>query len=125
LIKDHRPFAVKKAYRRLENFYVNHFIRPQLESLGSGFTFMKPWCVEIFGGPIRIGDSVNVIASPDMKVRLSVWSDRPDRGRIDIGDNCLICPGVRVGSAAQITIGDNTMLANGGVRHRFRLARFV
>ncbi|MFH1090977.1 MAG: acyltransferase, partial [Pseudomonadota bacterium] len=96
-----------------ENFYVNHFLRPQLESLGEGFTFVKPWRMEIFGWPISIGKCVNVLASADMKVRLSVWSDREGEGRIIIGDNVLICPGVRMSSAMEIRIGDNCMLARG------------
>ncbi|MFH1136935.1 MAG: acyltransferase [Pseudomonadota bacterium] len=113
MIRDHRPYYLKKAYRRFEEFYVRHWIRPQLESLGEFFTFVKPWCVEIFGQPIVIGDCVNVIASPDRPVRLSVWSELEGQGRITIGDNCLICPGVRLGSARGISIGDNSMLANG------------
>jgi acetyltransferase-like isoleucine patch superfamily enzyme len=113
VIRDHRPFALKKAFRRWEAFYVRHFLAPQFDHLGQGYIFMKPWHVEIFGSPIQIGRCVNVIASPDSKVRLSVWSNRENEGRITIGDYCLICPGVRVGSAAGIFIGDNTMLANG------------
>ncbi|MEW5723853.1 MAG: acyltransferase [Thermodesulfobacteriota bacterium] len=113
MIRDHRPFAVKKAYRRFEEFYVRHFLRPQLEHLGDHFTFIRPWHVEVFGGPVRIGRCVNVIAARDMKVRLAVWSEDPGRGGIFIGDYCLLCPGVRIGSAAGVFIGDGTMLANG------------
>ena len=113
MIRDHRPYVVKKAYRRFERFYVDHFLRPQFTSLGPGSMFMKPWRVELFGRPIEVGKSINVIATPDMKVRLSVWSHRPDQGRIRIGDYCLICPGVRIGSALDIKIGDNCMLAHG------------
>jgi len=111
--RDHRPYFMKKAYRRVETFYVNHFLRPQLESLGRDFTFMKPWNVEIFGGPIRLGDYINVIATPDMKVRLAVWPEKENQGRIHIGNYCLICPGVRIGSGAAIDIGDSCMMAKG------------
>jgi len=113
LIKDHRPYCVKKIYTRFQEFYVNHFIRPQLASLGQGFTFVKPWHIEFFGRPIIIGDFVNILSSSDHKVRISIWSDRQDGGRIIIGDYCLICPGVRIGSAAEVIIGDNSMLASG------------
>ena len=113
MIRDHRPYFLKKAYRKFEEFYVRHWIRPQLESLGDHYTFVKPWHVEIFGRPIIIGDCVNVIASPDGPVRLSVWSELEGEGRIVIGDHCLLCPGVRLGSAREISIGDNSMLANG------------
>lgn len=110
--RDHRPYFIKKAYLRLQEFYVNHFLRPQLESLGKGFTFMRPWHVEIFGAPIELGDYVNVVAASDKMVRLAIWSEHSGRGRIRIGNYCLICPGVRIGSGHEILIGDNCMIAS-------------
>jgi acetyltransferase-like isoleucine patch superfamily enzyme len=74
---------------------------------------MRPWHVELFGAPISIGRFVTVIATPDKKVRLSVWPDQAGKGHIIMGNYCLICPGVRISSAAGITIGDNCMIANG------------
>jgi acetyltransferase-like isoleucine patch superfamily enzyme len=111
--KDHRPYAIKKAYLRFQTFYTDHFLRPQLEGLGRGFVFMRPWHVALFGGPITIGDFATVIAAPDKKVRLSVWPDENGRGGIEIGRFNLISPGVRISSAARIVIEDNCMLANG------------
>ncbi len=111
--KDHRPYAVKKAYFKFQKFYTRHFLLPQLENLGRGFTFMRPWHVEIFGSPISIGRFATVIATSDKKVRLSVWPEQPGRGKIEIGDYCLLSPGVRISSAHSINIGDNCMLANG------------
>ena len=113
LRKDHRPYYVKKAYLKFQEFYVNHFLRPQLEYLGQGYTFIRPWHVEIFGAPIELGEFVNVVASSDKKVRLNVWSEEEGKGRIRIGNYSLICPGVRIGSAADILIGDNCMVASG------------
>ena len=110
--KDHRPYAVKRAYLKLQKFYTNHYIRPQLEYLGQGFAFMKPWNVRLFGAPIEIGDYATVIAAPDNKVRLSVWPGNKGLGRISIGRYSLICPGVRIGSAHAVTIADNCMLAS-------------
>ena len=110
--RDHRPYFIKKVYLKIQEFYVGHFLRPQLEHLGENFTFMRPWYVEIFGTPIDLGDCVNVVASSDRRVRLAIWSEQKDLGRIRIGDYCLICPGVRVGSAHEITIGDNCMIAS-------------
>jgi acetyltransferase-like isoleucine patch superfamily enzyme len=112
LRRDHRPYFVKKAYLKFQEFYVNHFLRPQLESLGEGFTFMRPWHVEIFGAPIELGDYVNVVAASDNMVRLAIWSEQPGQGRIRIGNYNLICPGVRIGSAHEILIGDNCMIAS-------------
>lgn len=110
--KDHRPYAVKRAYLKFQKFYTNRYIRPQLEFLGKGFAFMKPWNVRLFGTPIEIGDYATVIAAPDNKVRLSVWPAAEGLGRIHIGRYSLICPGVRIGSAHAVTIGDNCMIAS-------------
>ena len=113
--RDHRPYYIKKASQKISKFYVNHFLRPQLESLGKGFTFVRPWHVKVFGSPIELGDYANVVASADQKVRLGVWAEKEkkEKGRIKIGDYCLICPGVRIGSAHGIVIGNNSMIASG------------
>ena len=111
MIRDHRPYGLKKAWLSFEKFYVRHFLSPQFESIGKEWTFMKPWHVELFGRPIHLGNYVNVIATPDRKVRLSVWSNNENSGGIRIGDYALICPGVRIGAADYVEIGANSMLA--------------
>jgi acetyltransferase-like isoleucine patch superfamily enzyme len=111
--KDHRPYILKKAWLKFQKFYASHFLRPQLDRLGQGFVFMRPWHVELFGSPIRIGNYATVIATSDKKVRLSVWPEKPTQGSITIGDYSLICPGVRISSAVGIIIAENCMLANG------------
>ncbi len=111
--KDHRPYVIKKAWLKFQKFYVRHFIQPQLVALGKGFAFLRPWHVELFGAPIKIGRYATVIATSDKKVRLSVWPEKQGEGCITIGDYTLICPGVRISSAKQIIIEDNCMLANG------------
>jgi acetyltransferase-like isoleucine patch superfamily enzyme len=111
--RDHRPWAIKRAFIKLEQRYTRHFIQPQLEHLGRGHRFMRPWHVKLFGAPIEIGRCATVIAAPDAKVRLSVWPQAAGEGRIAIGNYCLICPGVRISAASTVTIGDNCMLANG------------
>ncbi len=111
--KDHRPYHLKRAYRKFEKFYADRFLRPQLDSLGKSGLFIKPWHVEIFGPAIRIGNHAHIIAASDLKVRLSVWSRLGEEGHIRIGDYCLLCPGVRMSAARSITMGDNCMLACG------------
>ena len=110
--RDHRPYFLKKAYLKFQEFYVNHFLRPQLDHLGKDFVFVRPWHVRLFGAPIELGDCVNVVAAPDNKVSLAIWGEQEGRGRIRIGDYCLICPGVRIGAANEITVGDNCMIAS-------------
>ena len=111
--KDHRPFWLKKAYLTFENRYARHFLGPHFERFGQGHTFMQPWNVELFGGPIELGDHATVIATRDQKIRFSVWPVQEGGGRIVIGDYALICPGVRISSGADIVIGDSCMIASG------------
>jgi acetyltransferase-like isoleucine patch superfamily enzyme len=73
---------------------------------------MKPWHVKLFGPRIRIGDCATFIAEADKKIRIAVWSDPEPKGSISIGNYAMICPGVRIGSAEKITIGNNCMFAN-------------
>lgn len=112
MLRDHRPYTVKRAYLKLQHWYTRHFLRPQFARLGMRPLFIKPWHVEVFGGNIHVGDYAVVIAAPDARVRLAVWPPQPDQGRITIGDCCMICPGVRISSALRIDIGDNCMIAS-------------
>jgi acetyltransferase-like isoleucine patch superfamily enzyme len=111
--RDHRPYILKCLDQGFQQWYAERFVRPQLEYLGAGCTFMKPWHVEIFGGPVSIGDCTHVIATPDKRVRLTVWSTLESGGRIEVGRCCLICPGVRISAGREIVIGDSVMMAQG------------
>jgi acetyltransferase-like isoleucine patch superfamily enzyme len=110
--RDHRPYFIKKAYLNLQAFYARRFLEPQTACVGKRFQVIKPWHVEIFGAPVSVGDCVTIIAAPDGKVRLSVWPASPGNGQIKIGDFCLVCPGVRISSAEDVTIEDNCMIAS-------------
>ncbi|MFH2092670.1 MAG: acyltransferase [Pseudomonadota bacterium] len=112
MIKDYRPYTIKKAWYRLIHFYVRHKLAPQLKSLGKHPFIIKPWHIEIFGGPIRIGDHITLLGCPDKKTRLTVWSDKKDIPGITIGDHVLISPGVRISAANSIAIADSCMLAS-------------
>ena len=68
--------------------------------------------MKIFRPIIRIGEYATSIAESDKKVRLAVWSDPATKGAITIGKYGMICPGVRIGSADSIHIGENCMFAN-------------
>ena len=111
MIRDHRPYFVKKLYLAFQRAYIRRYIRPQLTSLGTHPIFIRPWYVEIFGAPITIGNFPAVIAAPDGRVRLSVWRDSTYAGKISIGNYVMLCPGTRISSAATISIADNCMIA--------------
>lgn len=111
--RDHRPYYVKRLDLEIQQWYVRRFLRPQFDYLGDGFTFLKPWYVTVFQGPISLGDHADVIATPDLRVRLTVWPEKEGAaGGIRIGRHVLISPGVRISSARSITIGDNCMFAS-------------
>jgi acetyltransferase-like isoleucine patch superfamily enzyme len=110
--RDHRPYFVKKAYLNLQASYTRRFLEPQMKRVGKRLQVIKPWHVEIFGGPVEIGNCATIIAAPDGKVRLSVWPASAGKGGIRIGSYGLICPGVRIGSAQKVVIEDNCMIAS-------------
>lgn len=109
---DLRPYPVKRLHRLLERAYVDHFVVPQLDSLGSHYQIMKPWYLKVHGANIRIGKSPHIITARDRRVSLTTWQYGDDAGHIDIGDYCLLCPGVRLDSACRIDVGSNTMFAS-------------
>ena len=110
--RDHRPYYLKKAHLKFQQAYAWYFLRPQFDYMGSGYTVTQPWNIEVFGAPIKIGKHANILSTSDKKVRFTVWPEDKTKGGIEIGDYCLICPGVRISSADHIKIGNNTMLAS-------------
>lgn len=112
MIRDHRPYFVKRAHLRLQHWYTRRFVKPQFATLGKRPSFIKPWHIEVFGSPVEMGDYGTIFAISDAKVRLSVWSAGEGLGRIRIGRYCMICPGVRIGSAAEVVIEDSCMIAS-------------
>ena len=112
MIKDYRPYYIKKAWYRLQHMYIRHKLLPQLSHLGKDPFIIKPWYIEIFGGPVSIGSNITMIACADKRIRLTVWSEEKDIPGISIGDHVLISPGVRISAANHISIADSCMLAN-------------
>ena len=110
--KDHRPYLVKKAWFGIQNFYLHHFLEPQLDGLGPNPYVVKPWHIEVFGAPVTIGANVTLLGASDKKTRLTVWTDKTDVPGIQIGDHVLISPGVRISAARAIHIADNCMIAS-------------
>lgn len=109
--KEHKPLFILKLLSRFSRFYVEHFLRPQFDSLGHSTAIAKPRTVQVFGHNIHAGNFLHLISSATQPVRLTTWSGRNQQGRIDIGDYCLIAPGVAINSAVGISLGNNCMLA--------------
>lgn len=113
MINDRRPYYLKRFYFKFQDWYVEHFLRPQFSKLGEGYHFIRPWNVEIFGAPVEVGRFTHIVCSADKKIKLVIWSEAKGCGHISIGDYCLVSPGVRITSAAKVTIANNCMIANG------------
>jgi acetyltransferase-like isoleucine patch superfamily enzyme len=111
LQKDHRPYYLKRLSHKYERWYACHFLAPQCEYFGQNLVFMKPWYVEIYGGPVSIGDYTTLIATTDKRIRLTAWIASGKSGKVTIGKHCLICPGTRIMAATNVTIGDDCMMA--------------
>jgi acetyltransferase-like isoleucine patch superfamily enzyme len=94
-----------------EHWWTERFLAPQLDALGDGALVSNPWAVEVFGRGITAGRHLHVIASRDLPVRLTAWPAPGKEARISLGDCVLLCGGARVTAAAEITVGDGTMLA--------------
>lgn len=108
---DHRPYYIKRLTHKFEKWYAEHYLAPQCEYFGRNMVFMKPWYMEIFGWPVSIGDYTTLIATTDKRLRLTSWMANGKSGKVEIGRHCLICPGTRIMSATEITIGNDCMLA--------------
>lgn len=109
--RDHRPYWAARSWVRLQQAWARHFLEPQLESLGEGALFLRPWHVRLHGPRIRLGRFAHVIGARGQPVSLCTWDADGARGSIELGDHCLICPGVRVTAAGPVSIGDGCMLA--------------
>jgi len=106
--RDNRPYWVKKAFDWLNDAFIHHFIRPQLEGAGVDLRVHGVRHLQISGPNISAGDHVHMMALPDKPIRLAVYEGL---GRIDIGSYSIVNPGVRVTSASEIIIGQSCMLA--------------
>lgn len=113
MVKDLRPYWLKKTYLRFRSWYTDYYLRPRCAYLGPYHTVMKPWYVHISGVNIHIGRSFTAIGEPMHRVEIGVWGREEGQGRIRIGDCVLMSPGARLSASDEIVIGDGVMIANG------------
>ncbi len=110
--RDHRPYWLKQLRARASARWARRHLHPQFDALGEGATFINPRAVEIVGPSITVGCNAHINAEPTRATRLCVWFAGERVGRIALGDNVLISPGVRIISSYGIEIGSNTMIAS-------------
>ncbi len=99
------------AWERFENAWARHFLAPHFERLGPAVKLTQPWQIEVFGPNISAGTSLNIVATADNKVRLTVWSPQDQAGEIEIGDAVFMAPGTRILATKSIRIGHACLFA--------------
>ncbi len=109
--KLNHPYYLFNLAARYESWYAQRFLHPQFDSIGEGCRFIAPRHYEIVGANIHLGSYNRFMALKDSPIRISIWKDPENHGRVSIGDYCVINPGVRITSASSIEIGNNCMLA--------------
>lgn len=109
--RNHQPWAVKFILNALNRFYVERILRPQFDRLGKCPAMLKPRSIKLTGHQIYAGDYLHIISSAEQPVTLTCWRSKQHDGKIELGNYCLISPGVTIAAAEQISIGDNCMLA--------------
>ena len=109
--RDHRPFWLRQWHEKLIDLYAAYFLHPQFDGLGKHVKFIAPRSVHVNGSGIYLGNDIHFYALKDKPIHLSVFPDIQPPGKIEIGDFCIINPGVRIIAANSIKIGKNCMLA--------------
>lgn len=108
--RDHRPYWFKRLQSRFNQWYCERFIRPQFDTLGCVPMVVSPRSCEIHGRNIHAGNYLHLISHPLKPIRLTTWTQKSTAGKIDIGDHCLVSPGVEITSAIGIKIGNDSMI---------------
>lgn len=110
--RDHRPYWMHAAWERFENAWARHFLHPHFERIGPAAKLTQPWHIELFGPNITAGTTLNIVATRDNNVRLTVWSPADQAGKIEIGDAVFMAPGTRIQATKSIRIGHACLFAS-------------
>ena len=65
---------------------MDHYLKPQFESLGQRPAVMGARYLELFGTQINVGKSATFVATKDSKIRLTTWNLGDHDGKIEAGD---------------------------------------
>ena len=113
--KNHQPNWLILWHQRWQRYYTEKIVQPQFESLGQHPQVLHPRYLKVFGHDIHAGAFLHVVTNKQQPVKLTTWRTKQYAGRIQIGDYCLLAPGVEITSAVGIHIGHNSMIAAGCV----------
>ena len=112
MIRDRRPYYIRKIIENFYKLWVNYYVKPQFENVGINLDINKPWNLDIYGGNISVGDNVHIRTSKNVITQICSWNRNNSNAKIKIGDNVLISPGARILAAEEIEICSNVMLAS-------------
>ena len=110
--KDNRPYFVRLLVENFYKFWSKYFLIPQFKRVGKNLDVNKPWNIDVYGNNISIGENVHIRTSKNLITQICSWNKNNCDGVINIGDNVLISPGVRIISAKEIIIKSNVMIAS-------------
>ena len=108
--KEHRPLAILRLQRWLNQQYVKRFIVPQFDFIGCDPRVLNPRSLKLFGYRISAGNHLHLISGKNKPITLTTWTSKQEQGSITLADYCLISPGVTLTSAVSITIDSNCMI---------------
>ena len=109
--KEHRPLSLIRFFRWLNALYVRRILAPQFDRIGKGLKVLHPQSLTLFGKNISAGDHLHLISNKSNPISISTWTSKQEQGHIQVGNYCLISPGVKIISAVSISVGNSCMIA--------------
>lgn len=106
--KIYRAFYLLRTYIHYHLFFKKKFL--SIDKMPAVFGI---WNVRIFGPNISLGKNVIIVAPKGIFLWLTTVKYGSREGCIEVGNNVLLMPGIRVSSASKITIKDDCMLSHG------------
>ena len=106
--KIYRALYSLRTYMHYHLFFKKKFI--SIDGMPAVFGI---WNVRVFGPNISLGKNVVIVAPRGIFSWLTTIKYANHEGSIEIGDNVLLMPGIRISSASKITIKDDCMLSHG------------
>ena len=116
--QDNKPYSARLVINFIRRLYTRWRIMPQFDSVGTGLEIIGGHRLEIYGRDIHLGNNVHLQTARGQMSRLCTWpndggpNNAGGNGKIEIGDNVLLTPGLHIISANHIKIGNNVMLAS-------------
>ncbi len=83
MIKDRRPYYIRKIIENFYKLWVNYYIKPQFKNVGINLDINKPWNLDIYGGNISVGDNVHIRTSKNVITQICSWNRNSSNAKIN------------------------------------------